>query len=586
MMEPLRRSPAKVSAQAAAALPHGALLGLLVAFLVPGLFGHDLWPPDAAGFGRMWTMARGELVDWLLPNVAGAPTPQGGPLAYWFGAILIWAAGWLIGDTNAAAAANLFWYPLAIVALWQAVYRLARRDEAQPVAGVFGGEANRREYARLLANVSALLTIGTIGMIWRLHQTQANAASIAMVSVALFALSSIEGRLMLASALAGLAVGALSLAQGPTAAAGLLVGCLAAFWRARRSAGADIRTMILASLLAVLLALAIGISWPLAAWAWAPHEQASAFFDAWLGSAAPGPFGIEDALWLLRTSAWFLWPLWPLAAWGIYAWRASMLAAHIERPLLLLGGLVLAMFFSAPLEERAIIGFIAPLAALAALGATTLRRALDNVIDWLAIAVFSLSLVFFWAYYLAMEFGVPRAMAASIVHLAPGFVAHVRPFELAIAVAVAAAWAQLITWRVLRRPRVLWRGPLLAAAGVTSVWMTANLLFLPAVDYVFTYRTFATEVSTQLLARGLGLGCVQAHRVPLGERAIFAYYGKIRFESAGSDETCRFALHHDVKRSLLDEDSPPGGRSVWELVWEGHRRARPDERWRIWKRAQ
>ena len=586
MIESLRRSPAKVSAQAAAPLPHLALVGLLAAFLVPGLFGHDLWPQDAPGFGRMWAMAQGTATDWLLPNVAGALALQGGPLAYWFGAILIRLCGGLIGDTNAAAAANLFWYPLAILALWHAVYRLARRDEAQPVAGAFGGEASRRDYARLLANVSALLTIGTIGMIWRLHQTQANAASIAIVSIALFALSSIEWRLMFAATISGLAVGALALAQGPTAAVGLLLGSLAAFWRARRSAGLDVRTMALASLLQIAIALALALSWPLAAWALTPHEQFGEFFDAWVAALPLGFLGTEDAAWLLRTSVWFLWPLWPLAAWAVYAWRSSVLAAHLERPLLLFGGLFLAMFFSAPLDERSIIGFIPPLAILAALGATTLRRALDNVIDWLAIAVFSLSLVFFWAYYLAMELGGPRAMAASIAHLAPGFVAHVHGFSLAVAVMVTAVWAQLIAWRVIRRPRVLWRGPLLAAAGVTSVWLIANLLFLPAVDYVFSYRAFATEVAAQLQARGLGKGCVQAHRIPLGERAILAYYGKIRFDREGSAETCRLALHHDSRRSSLDDDPPPGVQGMWELSWEGHRRARPDERWRIWLRAQ
>jgi len=585
-MEPLRRSPARVSANAALPLPRGALGGLLVAFLVPGLFGHDLWPPDAAGFGRMWAMASGSVNDWLLPNVAGAPAVQGGPLAYWFGAILIRLAGGLVGDANAAAATNLFWYPLAIVALWHAVYRLARRDEAQPVAGAFGGEASRRDYARLLANVSALLTIGTIGMIWRLHQTQANTASIAIVSVALFALSIIEWRPMRAAALAGLAVGALALAQGPTSAVGLLLGCLAVFWRARRSAQTQLGTMLLASLLQISIALILALSWPLAVWAWAPPDEAAGFFGAWASALPLGWLGIDDVKWFLRTCAWFLWPLWPLAAWGVYAWRSSVTAAHVERPLLLLGGLTLAMLFSAPLDERAIIGFMPPLALLAALGAITLRRALDNVIDWLAMAVFSLSLVFFWAYYLAMELGGPRAMAASIAHLAPGFVPHLHVFALALAVVVSAAWAQLIAWRVLRRPRVLWRGPLLAAAGVTSVWVTANLLFLPAVDYVFSYRAFAGEIAAQLQARGLGQGCVQAHRIPPGERAIIAYYGKIRFDREGSAETCRLALHHDSRRSVLDDDAPPGVLGMWQLSWEGHRRARPDERWRIWVRAQ
>ncbi len=229
---------------------------------------------------------------------------------------------------------------------------------------------------------------------------------------------------------------------------------------------------------------------------------------------------------------------------------------------------------------------IAPLVVLAAFGAITLRRALDNVIDWLSIAIFSLSLLFFWGYYGALHAGAPKAMAASLARLAPGYVPHVQFVSLLLALAAAAVWVQLIAWRVLRRPRVLWRGPLLAAAGVTTVWITANLLFLPAVDYVFSYRTFAVELAAQLRARGLGQGCVQAHRIPPAERAILAYYGRIRFDREGSPETCRFALHRESRRSVLDEDPPPGVRGMWELSWEGHRRVRPEERWRIWARVE
>jgi hypothetical protein len=566
-------------------MPRWALLCLLVAFIVPGLFGHDLWPPDAPGFGRMWAMANGTGADWLLPNVAGALATQGGPLPYWFGAVLVRFGGSLVGDTNAAAAANLFWYPLAIISLWHAVYRLARRDEAQPVAGAFGGEASRNDYARLVADISALLMIGTIGMIWRLHQTQANGASIAIVAVAIFATSLAEWRLLPAALLAGLAAGALALTQGPMPAAGLLLGCLVVFWRSTRGTESSLRTVFLALLLLILIALAVAASWPLAAFRLFPSE-ARVYFDAWTEALPIGWLSSEDVLWSIRTCAWFLWPLWPLAAWAVYAWRSSLFAAHLERPLLLLVGLAAAMLFSAPLDERAVVGLIPPLVVLAAFGATTLRRALDNVIDWFAIAVFSLSLIFFWAYYFAMQIGAPHAMAASIAHLAPGFVAHVHVLSLVLAVTATAAWAHLIAWRVLRRPRVLWRGPLLAGAGVTIVWITANLLFLPAVDYVFSYRTFAIDLAAQLQARGLAQGCVQAHRIPLAERAIIAYYGKVRFDRDGSSETCRLALHRDSRRSALDDDPPPGARGTWELSWEGRRRAHPDERWRIWVRSQ
>jgi hypothetical protein len=608
MIEAPRRSPAHISAQGAAPLPRWALASLLLAFIVPGLFGHDLWPQDAVGFGQMWTMAHGTLADWLLPNVAGAPQLQGGPLPYWLGAVLIVLAGPLIGDVNAAAAANLVWIPLAIAALWHGVHRLAGRDEAQPVAGAFGGGASRRDYARLVADVAVLVLVGTIGILLRFHQTQADGASVALVSVAILATSLVERHLAAAAALGGACAGALALTQGPLAAAGLLLGLLGVVWRSQfglaparpRTPGSDLPVpmasapsenlprgwsqALLATLLLLAPAVLIAGAWPLGANLVVPHGT-RAYFDGWRSALPIGLPGADGGSWLLRTGAWFLWPLWPLAAWSVYAWRSSVRAPHVERPLLLLAGLFLTLLFSAPLDERALVVIIAPLAVLAAFGATCLRRALDNVIDWFAIAVFSLALIFFWGYYIAMQTGAPKAMAASIARLAPGYSPHLQVIAVALAAAAAVIWTQIVAWRVLRRPRVLWRGPLLAAAGVTAVWITANVLFLPAVDYVFSYRTFAGELSAQLRARGLGQGCVQAHRIPLTERALIAYYGKLRFDQEGSAETCRFALHRESRRSSLDEDPPPGVRGMWELAWEGRRRVRPEERWRIWART-
>jgi len=566
-------------------MPRWALVAMLTAFIVPGLFGHDLWPQDASGFGRMWSMAHGTLVDWLLPNVAGAQAPHSGPLPYWVGAILIRAFGGLIGDTNAGAAANLLWYPLAMFSIWQAMFRLARRDEAQPVAGAFGGEANRRDYARLIADISVLLAIGTIGMVWRLHQTQSDSATVAIVAVVLYAASLIEWRIVTASLIAGVAVGAMALTQGPLPSLGLLIGCVAVFVRGARDNGLGAGKLALVLVVLLCVPIVLAGAWPLAAYHWFPSET-ELFFDTGNSVLATGWPTTDDYAWLGRNGAWFLWPLWPLAAWGVYAWRASLGAAHIERPLLLLAGSLLATLVSTDINERGLVAIIPPMVALAAFGATTLRRALDNVIDWLAIAIFSLALFFLWGYFAAMESGVPKAMAASVTRLTPGFSPHLQFLALLLALAACAAWIELIAWRILRRPRVMWRGPLLAAAGVTVVWIAANLLYLPAVDYIFSYRTFAREVAEQLQARGLGDGCVQAHRIPLAERAIIAYYGRIRFDRAGSSETCRLALHRESRRSTLDNDPPPGVRGMWEQVWEGRRKASPDERWRIWQRVQ
>jgi len=564
-------------------MPRWALCALLIAFILPGIFGHELWPQDGVGFGRMWAMASGNLADWLLPNVAGAPAP-GGPLPYWIGAVLVLALGPFVGNTNAAGAANLVWYGVAVFALWQSAYRLARRDQAQPVAGAFGGEAGRGDYARLVADVAVLLATATIGVILRFHQTQDDGASVAIVACVIFAASVIEWQPLLAALLAGLCVAALALTQGPVPAAAILLGWLLLLRHSHRDDAARV-PLLRPTLILVLAGAGIPLLWPLAAVHWYPHE-ASAFFASWRSALPLGWPGWESAQWLVRNATWFLWPIWPLAAWAVYAWRASLAAPHLARPLALLAALALALLGTAPLDERALVTMIAPMTVLAAFGAITLRRALDNIIDWLAMAIFSLSLFFFWAYYLAMQTGFPRAMAASVARLAPGYHAQVSLPALALASAALLAWMQLIAWRVLRRPQVLWRGPMLAAAGVTVVWFTANLLFLPAVDYVFSYRTFAVELATQLRARGLADGCVQAHRIPLAQRAIIAYYGAIRFDREGSAETCRLALHRESRRSALDNDPPPGVRGMWEMAWAGSRRARPDELWRIWVRAQ
>ena len=585
MIDTLHRSPANVSAQAAAPMPRWALVFLLAAFILPGLFGHDLWPQDAAGFGRMWAMAQGGLADWLFPQIAGALVTQEGPLPYWLGALAVRLGGSLIGDTNAAAATNLLWYPLAMLGLWLGAYRFARRDEAQPVAGAFGGEASRRDYARLVADVCVLLTIGTMGMIWRLHQMLSDGATTATVALAVLATSLFEWHLGYAALLAGLSAGAMALNQGPLVAAGLLAGCLAALWMHVGRGGFKAARAALASALMVASALSLAMAWPLAAYLLYPRE-AALYFGAWLHALPLGLLRLEDAAWALRSGAWFLWPLWPLAAWAVYAWRGSLQAAHLERPLLVGAGLALALLLGSPPDERLLVALIPPLVILAAFGATALRRALDNLIDWFAMTIISLALVFCWSYFLAMQLGAPKAMAASIARLAPGYAPVLHPVAMVVAALASGAWIYLVYWRVGRRPRVLWRGPMLAGAGTTIVWIAANLLFLPAVDYVLSYRSFAQEVATQLRARGLAQGCVQAHRLPLPERAILAYYGHIRFDREGSAETCLLALHHDSRRSLLDDDPPPGVRGMWELSWEGRRRARPDERWRIWVRAR
>jgi 4-amino-4-deoxy-L-arabinose transferase-like glycosyltransferase len=256
-------------------------------------------------------------------------------------------------------------------------------------------------------------------------------------------------------------------------------------------------------------------------------------------------------------------------------------AAHIVLPASMLTGLALALVFAAPLDETKLVTAIAPLAVLAAFGFPTLRRSLEQWFDWFAIAVYTLFILFVWAYFLALVTGTPRAMAASVLRLIPGHNPGTSLVPLVLALTVTGLWMALIIWRVRRRPRALWRGALLSAAGMTSLWLIAVALFLPAADYNRSYR-----VLSQQIGRRVPPGeCVVAVGLSAQLRAVIAYYGHVHFAPDGAAAGCRMALQPLYRRSGAAA-LPVDSNGSWDLVWEGRRPVRADETWRLWRMAR
>ncbi len=222
-----RPSPARVTEAAAAKLPRWMFFGLLAAYIVPGLFGRDPWSlEDASAFGVMWTMAHGDAVAWWLPSVVGEPLPEEGPLPFWIGALLIRLFGGLFGDIVAARLVTVLWFLVATTSLWYATYRLARRPEAQPVAFAFGGEANPRDYGRMLADIAVLLMLATIGIVLRMHETVAETALFAFVSMLLLALAVSLEDPWKGTVGAGVALAAIALTRGLLPAGALMIAAL------------------------------------------------------------------------------------------------------------------------------------------------------------------------------------------------------------------------------------------------------------------------------------------------------------------------------------------------------------------------
>jgi 4-amino-4-deoxy-L-arabinose transferase-like glycosyltransferase len=570
-----RPSPARVTVAAAAKLPRWMLLTLLVAYMAPGLFGRDPWSlEDASAFGVMWTMAQGGLSDWLLPGVAGQPLPEEGPLPFWVGAVLIRLFGSLLGAVDAARLASVLWFALATWSLWYATYRLARRSEAQPVALAFGGEASPRDYGRMLADIAVLLTLATFGIVVRLHETIAETALFAWVSALLLALTVAVDEDWKGTVAAGLVLAAAALTRG-WLSAGLLTIAATVFLSCHGTQRA-LRT-------AVMLAIAIGgyALWPISARLLVPGagDYMSAL-SQWNVDQFGGP-SLASLLWLVRNAGWYTWPLWPFALWTLYSWRSFMRRPHVLLPVLIAAAGLLNLLLSSSPSDRELIGTVPALVLLAAFSVSTLRRAADNAIDWFSIALFFLALVGAWLYFIAWNVGVPPKMAASFARLVPGLTPAIDPLAALIALLATAGWLALALWRARVRPPMLWRGPALAAAGLTAMWILVATLYSDAIEYNRGMLSTASALGEQV-RRLSGGGCVQAHQLPTGMRAMLAYHGGIRFSGHADDsDACRVVIQRDSQRTQLD-DAPPIG--DWQLAYETTRRARYDEVFRVWVR--
>jgi len=574
----IRPSPARVSAAAAARFPRVALLALLATYVLSGLFGRDPWfQEDAAGFGVMWTMAHGTAADWWLPNVQGALVTEEGPLPFWIGAGLITLLGPWIGDALAARLTTLLWFLLATAGIWYATYRFARRDEAQPVAFAFGGQANSRDYGRMLADIAVLLFVGTLGLVVQMHETSAEAAAVGFAALLMFGLAVACERVLAGALIVGISLGLLALTRGPPTALLFAVGSLIALAiltpRSQRGAA-------LALPVALLTAVTLFALWPLGSML-APEVARREYFSAWSAwvLSAATLASVSDLRWFAERMAWYLWPLWPFALWSAYAWRQGLERVHILIPGIivigLLAGTILTPVAAPPLPMIAV-----PLAVLASFGVVSVRRAAENAIDWFAIVTFSLFGIALWAYFVAMQTGAPPRMAASVARLTPGFVPTVDLTAVALALAATLGWVALVIWRVRRRPEPLWRGPLLAAFGLAMLWVVLNALFLPALNYVRSYATLAREINDQVERAAGKNACVLTHHLLPAHRALLAYHGAVRFVASGND--CPLMLHRDSGRTALDDAPPPGD---WRAVWEGRRLTRPDETMRLYRRA-
>jgi 4-amino-4-deoxy-L-arabinose transferase-like glycosyltransferase len=517
------------------------LMALLCAvWLLAGVVGHDPWKTDdAVHLGVVFSLLKDG--GWLIPKIAGEPWSGTAPLYHWVSALLALPAQLLLPLHDAARLATALFGGLTLIALSGTARTLYDRD-----AGL----------------AAPLLAIGTLGLLVPLHDAHPVPALLACQALAYWGLSKLGKHPLGGGVLLGLGLGSGFLADGLTAVAitvPLLLLLATPRWREQRPWSG--------LLVASAVALPLALSWPLAL-RFADANHLAAWWAGELRLLAPGPAGgaIGD---LLELFGWAAFPVWPIAAWALWAHRRRLAEPAFLLPL---GGAAIGLVWLLSREARALhaLPALLPLILLAAAGAGKLRRGAANALDWFGMMTFTLVAGLVWLGAVAMQFGVPPKLARNFAKLAPGFSFELSWFAAAVAFATTAAWFFVL----LRLPRSPWRAATRWAVGVLVAWLLLVALWLPWVDYGKSYRPVVASLQAALPKDA---GCIARSGLGLPQRASLDYFAGIRTVApADGRRECRLLLVQGPPR----EEAQPG----WTRIWEGNRPGDRNERLRLYRR--
>ena len=533
-----------------------ALVALLcLAWILPGLIGHDPWKPDEGyTFGIVYELLKGG--SWVVPHLANEPFLEKPPFFYLVSAASAWLFSPPLPLHDAARLATGFFMALTFL-----------------FCGLTGRELNGagRGY------ISTLLMLGCFGLVVRSHQLITDVALLSGFAIAYYGLALSLRRAAWGGFWLGTGIGIGFMSKGLLALGtlGILVIVLPLVSRAWRTRG-----FLASAGVAPLAAMPWLVIWPVALelqskhafveWLWVNN------FGRFLGTNDLGP--PAERFHYLRILPWYAWPVWPVALWTL--WRAR--ATGFARPALMLplaGFLITFTILSLASQARELyaLPMLIPLVLLATSAVDTLRRGAANAWYWFSIMGFTFFIAVAWFYWVALELGVPARLHEHLHTMQPGHPPGFRllPFTLGLAYTLAWFGTLVGTRRSPLRPVIAW------AAGITVIWGLIAILFVGWVDAGKSYRSMIVSMQQAMPAH---YRCMSSQNLGEGQRAMLDYIAGIityREEVPERRRDCDLLLVQGVPQV---EHVPSG---PWHKIWEGSRPGDDrDERFRLYQKTK
>ncbi len=533
-------------------LPFLLIVVLCLAWLAPGLIGHQPWKGDEAEtMGLVHSILSGAPA--ATPVLAGEPWIAAPPPFYALVAATIaqWLAPWLPAHDGARLAGGFF-ILLALI-----------------FSALTGNELYGHRHGRLVV----LVMIGTVGLWFTAHESIPESALLCAEAMTGWGAALVPRRSLTGGMLAGTGLGMAFMSAGLVVATALallllLLPFVSPVWRTRAT--------LRAAAMSVLFALPWFVLWPwmlvhsapgwLAAW-WQHQYQMFVFW-------APGHE--TPTLYYLQFLPWFAWPAWPLAIWTV--WQAhkrdQMTSPGIALPLAMWLVITLVMSCTrSPNPDHGLV-LLPPLAWLAAGGTATLRRGAANALYWFAIMTFGVLAITAWIYWSALDVGFPAQLAQHLHQLQPEYQGTLHPMSVTLALAYCLFWLMLLARmkRSTQRPLMAW------AAGMTLAWGLAAFLFVYPMDQRLGYQSMMRSLGPMLTDQS----CVSGLDLDHGARAMLDYYLDVQtlHVRAPDDRSCRQLLAEEP-----GDTAAPARYPGWQLVWQGGRIGNHVERFALYRRA-
>ena len=520
---------------------------ICIAWIVPGLTGHDPWKTDDAyTFGVIYDILRGG--SWLTPALAGEPFLDEPPLYYLIAAATAQLASPLLPLHDGARLATGLFMALTLL---------------------FCGLAGRELHGKGNGSITVLLLLGCFGLVLRSHETITDIVPLAGFSLAYYALVLALRRPVIGGLWLGIAIGAVFLSQGILETVmlvliALLLPAICDAWRNTQYGKALLITLLLATPLVLW--------WPLALYLRSP-----VLLDAWLQGDLYAIFDQSghDATFYLRILPWHAWPVWLLCLWRL--WRArheNFFAPAMTLPLTGFVVTLALLSLGSGARDLYALTLLPALALLATPAVSALRRGAANAWLWFGVMGTAVFVLTAWFYWTGLELGVPARLHAHLHRLQPGYAPGFKAWPFALAAIYTIAWIILIAKlkRGAERPVIAW------AAGVTVLWGLTAILFTGWVDTGKSYRAVFTSMQQSLPAT---FNCVASRNLGESQRAMAHYYANLitqREEVAKRRPDCDLLLLQGLVREEPTVDSG------WRKLWEGGRPGDKVERYRLYQR--